>query len=198
MRSPILLILLLSASTLALSLHETHDSPSDHGSLHYYHRFARDHTSPLNTHIPLQEHYSNERNLRKQTYKITDQIKTVERQAGFHERAVKHQLLALKNQANKLENNAAADSKVANQKEQSIKEDINHSEKFREIYSQRGKENSEKLASALPDQVPSMTELVKFDHERTAHWTQKETRQQADLESTVSGDIKEGAKNADM
>jgi hypothetical protein len=146
----------------------------------------------------LQEHYSNERNLRKQTYKITDQIKTVERQAGFHERAVKHQLLALKNQANKLENNAAADLKVASQKEQAIKEDINHSEKFREIYTQRGKENSEKLASALPDQVSSRTELVKFDHERTAHWIQKETRQQADLQGTVSEDIKKTAKNSDM
>ena len=198
MRSTFVLALLLCATALTLNLTPLHHSSSSSGSLYYYNKFARDHTSPLNTKIPLQKHYSNERSLRTQAYKTTDQIKSVERKAGFKSRAIKHQLLALKNQANKLENNSHADSKVAHQKERAIKEDINHSEKFRELYEERGKVNSGHLASALPDEKASLAKLVKFDHDREAHWTKKETKQQAELQGTVAADLKEEAANGSM
>jgi hypothetical protein len=198
MRSLFILSLLLSATVLTLTQHSTSHSHPDEGSLHYYNKFARDHSSPLNTHIPLQKHYSNERSLRNQVYKISDEIKGVERKAGFKERALKHQLLALKNQANKLENNSEADSKVAHQKERAIKEDINHSEKFRELYEERGKVNSGHLGEALEDEKESLGKLVKFDHDRESHWAKKETRQQGDLQGTVAGDLKEEAVEAGL
>jgi len=192
MQSTFVLILLLSASALAVR-HES--MPSEHGSLYYYHKFAKDHTNPLNTHIPLQTHYSNERNNRKEAYKLDEQMSTVKRESGFKERDLKHKILKLENQSNVLQTNASADEKVAHQKEESIKEDLNHSEKFRELYEERGKTNAEHLTHALPDEQPALQKLVEFDHNRQQYWSHKENGQQKHLQKTVATDIKQASHN---
>lgn len=140
-------------------------------------------------------HYTNERNLRKESFKLGQQISTIKRNTGFKKRDLKHKILNLKNQSHVLSSNVHAEDKIAKQKERSIKEDLNHAEKFKELYEQREQVNRERLSKALPDQVASLKKLTDFDHERREHWAHKEDKEQKNLQSTVEGDIKANVAN---
>jgi hypothetical protein len=192
MKTTCFLILLLSASVLSVR-HQSMDS--ERGSLHYFEKFEKDHSKPINKKIPLDQHYSNERKLRKESFKLKEQAKTIRRNAGFKERDLKHKILELKNQADVLATNVHADDKIAKQRERSIKEDINHAEKFKELYEQRGEVNKERLSKALPDQAASLKKLSDFDQERKEHWAHVEDREQKNLQNTVQKDIKANVVN---
>ena len=162
--------------------------------LKYYHRYEKLHGAVINPNIPLTQHYANERKLRQKADHIKDEITHLKHETGFEERDLDRKVLGLKNEENSLKSGLKADNRIAQQHMQAIKYDINHQERFRELYSDRLKHNTEKLKHALPDQVPALNELVKFDRERVKHWLEGENKNQGSLEVAVEKNLKEKAE----
>ena len=60
---------------------------------------------------------------------------------------------------------AHAMNKILRQRIRSIKEEINHDEKFKEIYQRRAKKNANRLKKAKTYQKTAFQDLVNFDRE---------------------------------
>jgi len=146
-------------------------SKSKSGDLKYYHRFEKRHTWIPNSHIPLQKHYHNEKELREAEYRLEDKINHLKRGFGFQERTKSRNILADENTLAANESKEKADNRLHGQREMAIKEQINHEEKFRTKYKHRAEKNKKKLEHALPDEVPEYTTLENFDEERVKHFT---------------------------
>lgn len=97
-------------------------------------------------------------------------------------------MLMLENDENKARAMQKAVNRVSHQRERSIKEEINHDEKFREMYAKRLRKNTKRLEHALPDQRPSYQELVSFDQDRVKHWVDEENAYQQKLQHTIGDD----------
>lgn len=165
-------------------------------NLKYYHRYERNHGQKINPHVPLQRHYRNERHLREKANRVKDEIQKTIEEAGFKIRELGHKMIDMQNLVNK--DRAVRDGvfRMANQRENSVKEEINHEEKFKELYQQRLRKNDKRMATALPDQKIALEKLVKFDEERVAHWKAREDESQRTLQHTTEKDIKEGIKSS--
>ena len=142
------------------------NSQKGHGSLYYYHKFEKKHGWTPNANIPLGTHYNNEKMIRKHLYKLEARVQHMRRQEGFKERDLKRAILADQNKLATNEAVAKADNRLHNQKEEAIKEGINHNEKFKEKYQKRFLKNHDKLAHANPDQEAEFLELENFDQSR--------------------------------
>jgi len=187
------IILLISSFSLTLN-QKANLSQSTNGSLKYYHRYELNHGSVTpNPNIPLQQHYSNERGVRKEAYRLQDEIHKTARKASFKVRNMSRNELALKNKRDLLESRRSATDKVADQREQSIKEEINHDEKFKEIYARRLQENRSKAEHDLPDQRAADENLISFDQQRIKHFKKAEEDQQNELVKTRESDNTERA-----
>jgi len=188
-------ILLLTIAATALSV-KSQNGFGEKGSLYFYHKYEKNHAETLNPNVPLQKHYSNERHNREALNKIDDEIIRIKRKAGFKERTLKRQELALENERNTHHSSFKGANRIASQHERAIKEEINHQEKFREKYEHRLKKNRNKLAHALPDQVEAYKKLVDFDEDRVKYFTEEEHRQQHELEETMGHDLATKAKSS--
>ena len=184
-------ILLLTIAATALSVKKHHKKE---GALYFYHKYEKNHSEALNPKIPLQKHYSNERNNRKEANKLEDEILTIKRDAGFKERTLKREKLALENKRNVVHSIYRGEERMDRQHERAIKEEINHQEKFREKYEHRLDKNRKKLVRALPDQVEAYKKLVDFDERRVKHFTEAEHKEQHELHKTVEHDLRNKAK----
>lgn len=169
----------------------TQRPPIEYAPLIYYHKYEMNHGKAINPKVPLQQHYANEKALRQKADHIEDEIKKNEHQLGFKVREMKHKILGLLNAENKAKAERRAINKVSDQREQSIKEEINHDEKFRELYADRLQTNMKRLKGALPDQRPAYQELVKFDQDRVKHWTETENKYQSKLQQTLGRDTED-------
>merc|ERR1719335_484049 len=126
--------LLICVSVLAVvSLSEclNHNDNKHHGSLHYYHKFEKKHSWTPNAKIPLNTHYANERKIREHLYALQNKVHHMKRAEGFKVRDLKRAILAKENKLAKSEAVVKADQRLHNQREEAIKEQINHYEKFR-------------------------------------------------------------------
>jgi len=164
-------------------------------NLKYYHRYERHHGQKINPHVPLQRHYSNERKNRRAADHIKDQIQRTVEQAGFQVRQLKHSVVKMENNVNRDRATRDGVLRMADQRENSIKFEINHEEKFKELYEQRLKKNQRREGTALPDQRFALEKLVKFDEGRVAHWKKAEDGQQRLLQHTVQRDVEESIKS---
>jgi hypothetical protein len=171
------------------------------GNLYFYHKYEQNHTEALNTHVPLHQHYSNEKHNREALDHINDEITDSKRHTGFKVRTLKREVLGLKNEENKMKSTLKAEKRIADQRIRGVKEEINHQEKFRELYDGREETNRAHAGTALPDQAPSYNELVKFDHSRAQSFENGEHSQQDQLVSTESKEMQanmEGQKQEAM
>merc|ERR1712013_849147 len=81
-----------------------------------------------------------------------------------------------------------AANRVADQREQAIKYEINHDEKFREMYEDRLQKNRQHAETALPDERIADDELIRFDQARERHFREAENREQATFVRTKETD----------
>jgi len=160
-------------------------------NLKYYHRYERNHGEKINPHVPLQKHYSNERKNRRVADHLKDQIQKTIQQTGFQVRQLNHAVVNAENNVNRDRATRDGVFRMAEQRENSIKFEINHEEKFKELYEQRLRKNQRREGTALPDQRVALEKLVTFDENRVAHWKKAEDSQQRLLQHTVQGDIRE-------
>jgi len=165
-------------------------------NLKYYHRYEKNHGQKIDPTIPVQQHYRNERHLREKADHVKDEITDTIHQAGFKVRELKRKVLALKNLVNRDKAIRNGFVRMSNQRENSIKEEINHEEKFKELYEQRLRKNQGRENTALPDQRIALAKLVKFDQDRIVHWHKREMHSQKQLQHTVDSDIKKGVKTS--
>lgn len=77
-----------------------------------------------------------------------------------------------------------ADKRLTQQRELSIKGEMNHEEKFREFYTRRLKQNTAHSRAALPDEIPEYRRLLQFDHARIGVLTEKLRQNQEALNQT--------------
>ena len=188
------LLLVLALAVAVNSHHHGHHrlAEIETPDLTYYHKYEQNHGQKINPNVPLTKHYSNERKLRDQSDKLKDELQKTIQESGFAERNDEHQVVALKNQENRLKSQRTANFRIAHQREQSIKEEINHDEKFKELYQQRLAKNEKRVASALPDQRVALAKLIAFDKERIAVWKNTENKYQGVLENTLGKDLQSG------
>jgi len=157
-------------------------------NLKYYYRYERKHGKAINPKIPLKQHYANEKALRLRADHLKDSIAQITHSAGFKIRALKREEIGIKNNAIKAKSEQKAINKISDQREMAIKQELNHDEKFRELYKQRLQKNTRKMKGALPDEIPSLQKLVNFDKTRIMHWKKTEDNYQKKLVSTLSKD----------
>jgi len=112
-------------------------SQVDTPNLKYYHRYEKNHGQKINPNVPLHQHYRNERHLREQANGVKDEIEKTLQQAGFNVRELKHKIIRIKNNVNKDRAIRNGVLRMSQQRENSVKEEINHEEKFKELYEQR-------------------------------------------------------------
>lgn len=148
----------------------------------------------MNTKIPLHQHYDNEKNNREELDHIKDQVTDITRQTGFKIRTLKRDIVGLENEENQVKSTLDAAKLIDHQRLNSIKEEINHQEKFKELYDDREETNRQKAGTALPDQAPSYNELTSFDHSRVKNFTKGEHSQQDQLVSTESKEMQANMK----
>ena len=168
---------------LASGVHTTEDP------LYYYHKFEHKHGWVPNAHIPLQQHYTNEKDLRKKLYHVDDELNRMKRAEGFKERDLQREILGEKNQLTSLKSITHATNKLHDQREMAIKEGINHDEKFKEKYHGRLVKNRSKLAKALPDQKAEYSELVSFDKARQNYFLSDAGKKQTELNTNKKENI---------
>merc|ERR1711934_1050508 len=184
------IVLILSLTSLSLAIaHPRRKSLAQHGSLYYYHKFEHRHGWVPNSHVPLQQHYSNERHLRHKAFEVEDKINHLKRKEGFKLRDQERKNLAIKNELNVTTSSHHAEKRLHRQREQAIKEQINHQEKFREKYQARLLKNRKKVAHALPDQVPEYTALISFDKERENYFSKAEDAENQKLHHIRQEDL---------
>ena len=181
---------LAKVESKASKTHKTND-------LYYYHKFEKRHGWVPNTHIPLQQHYNNEKHLRQKLYKVEDDINHLKRQTGFGERKLKREVLKNKNALHTLKSVDHASDRLHGQRGMSIKEQINHYEKFREKYHKRLMKNRLKAQKALPDQRGEYDTLVKFDEARSKYFLGAANKEQEKLDKTrkENGEFKMKTRN---
>ena len=109
---------------------------------------------------------------------------------GFKVRDLSRSVLALENDLNTLKTQNSAIHKLHLQWEASLKEQINHYEKFREKYAARQLKNKGKLSGALPDQESEYQTLVDFDKERKGHFKTAEDKENQKLNNNKIDDKK--------
>jgi len=166
------------------------------GSLHYYNKFEKKHGWAPNANIPLGKHFSNEKRIREHLYKLEAKVQHMKRGEGFKVRDIKRAILANENLLAKTEAIAKADNRLHNQKEQAIKEGINHNEKFKEKYQKRFLKNHNKLAHALPDQEPEFLALENFDQKRENALGNLEAQEQQRLNRQRKEDMEANIKSS--
>ena len=186
MKSLILILALCSVAysvpTTAMKDHKDVPATTEHAPLHYYNKYELNHGTLINPKIPLTKHYSNEREERKADYKLKDEIRKLKEETHFKLLDMERHILELQNKFDDLKNEVNGNVREDDQKTMAIEEQINHDEKFKEMYNQRLEENSHKEKTALPDQVPVYKKLMKFDENREEHWLHDEKHQQKDLD----------------
>lgn len=146
----ITLLFTIIATSMALNKHANLSQAQN--DLKYYHRYESNHAAVTpNPKIPLNQHYSNERDLRKKAYALQDKIHQVAHDAEFKVRDMNRAKLALQNRQTTLKAERKADQNMADQREEAIKYEINHDEKFREMYQDRLQKNRHHAEHALPN-----------------------------------------------
>jgi len=193
-RALLILVSVFAIVSLAQSLKLAQNEHK--GSLHYYHKFEKRHGWTPNAHIPLGRHYSNEKRIRQHLYKLESKVQALKRSEGFKVRDVKRAILANENKLAKDEAIAKADNRLHNQKEQAIKEGINHNEKFKEKYQKRFLKNHNKLAHALPDEEPEFLALENFDQAREQALGNLEAQEQQRLNKQKKEDMQDHIKRS--
>jgi len=193
MRAVFAILAILSLSTCCLAI-QNKSLAKRSDDLHYYHKYEANHSWTPNVHVPLQQHYSNERNLRKELYKTEDQMQKLKHDHEFHKSDVKRAELAKKNELVKLETTTAADSELREERAAAIKEEINHDEKFREKYHARFLKNKDKLVHAMPDQEAALGTLTDFDKSRDEHFQKHEMSQNEKLQKEEKAIVEENMK----
>merc|ERR1719240_1504896 len=143
MKFALLLIALLGASQAVKTMKSANKNSGD---LKYYHRYEERHGVPEQNQadIPLDDHYREERQLRKNLFNTEEKIKKLEEHVGFALRDLERQKLAFENDEDKVNSEITATNRMEDQRIQALKEDLNHEEKFRELYEARLKKNLEK------------------------------------------------------
>lgn len=192
MRTTLLVVLALALSANCLKMptkNLTQSKSVEQSALHYYHKYEEHHGKAINPNVPLKQHYSNEKALRVKADHIKDQIAKNTHQLGFQVRALKRKILGLENEENKAESERTAVNRITEQREEAIKYEINHDEKFRELYKKRLERNTNLLKHALPDQRESEQKLITFDQDRVKHWTEVENKEQEKLQETSGKDV---------
>ena len=124
-------------------------------------------------------------------YKLENKVNQLKRQEGFKVRDLKRAILANKNKLATNEAVAKADNRLHDQKEQAIKEGINHNEKFKEKYQKRFLKNHKKLAHALPDEEPEYMALENFDQARVEVLRSIEAEEQKKLNHQKEVDMED-------
>jgi len=190
----LILILTLSliafASTLkvvAQPVSNLSQYPAEHSTvsaptLNYYHKYEQDHhqATPLPT-VPLEQHYHNERENRKQAFKLKHKAASVVQHVGYKVRDLKRKVLRNNNEKNQENSNGHAFNLISSQKLESVKEEINHDEKMREIYVAREQKNARREQSALPNQQKAYQKLRDFDHKEARFFRKRENQEQNKL-----------------
>merc|ERR1711957_878668 len=139
----------------------------------------------------LKYYHRYERKNRRVADHLKDQIQKTIQQTGFQVRQLNHAVVNAENNVNRDRATRDGVFRMAEQRENSIKFEINHEEKFKELYEQRLRKNQRREGTALPDQRVALEKLVRFDENRVAHWKKAEDSQQRLLQHTVQGDIRE-------
>lgn len=178
---------------ISLSTHKnTSDSHSaSHSDLYYYHKWEQGQMNQPKKNVPLREHYRRERIIRRKTYMLDDQIASLKRKGEMRVRDLKHEKLRYSNRLNQEKSIRKAETKLHEQREAAIKEEINHDEKFREKYEERLVNNKARIESALPDQRSEFEKLVEFDDKRIKHFESQLDDEQKKLRDTETDDDKE-------
>ena len=187
--SKALLACVLTFAIISLTQCVAVQSGSGHGDLYYYHKFEKNHSWEPNAKLPLMKHYSNEKKIREALYKLQGEVTKLEREQGFKIRDMKRAILADKNKLATTEAVDKADTRLHNQREEAIKEQINHQEKFKEKYQKRFLKNHEKLSKAQPDEEPEYLALENFDQYRVKHFRKAEAVQQLKLNKNEQKDM---------
>lgn len=187
------LVLLITFAIISLSQAVASNADKAHGSLYYYHKFEKKHSFVPKQNVPLNTHYSNEKKIREELYKLENKVNKLKRKEGFKVRDLKRATLAAENSLAKIESTKKADDKVHEQREEAIKEQINHEERFREKYQKRFLRNHKKLAKALPDQEPEFMALEAFDNTRVQDFRKEEAADQVKLNEQRRKDMNEKA-----
>lgn len=177
-------------ASFCLSIHNVSLAKSS-DDLRYYKKYEKEHSWRPNIHVPLQQHYSNEKNLRKELYKTEDQMQKLKHTHDFHKSDVKRAELAKRNELVKLESTTAADNELKGQQIAALKEEINHDEKFREKYHARFLKNNAEEAHAMPDQRGALQTLTAFDKERDQHFQKAEMTENNKLQKLEQETVQE-------
>ena len=80
--------------------------------LYYYYKFEKGQNFAPNPKIPLEQHYKNERNLRKKFYHLKDDMQHMKMEEGFKVRDLSRSVLALENDLNTLKTQNGAIHKL--------------------------------------------------------------------------------------
>ena len=196
------LILILSCLTFALAEHVKKDikevvkaATGEKGPLHYYHIYEENHGTFINPKIPVKQHYENERKERKELFHLKDALRKLKETTHFKLLDLERRILAFENNDDVLKNTVNGNDRINEQKAMSLKEEINHDEKFKELYADRLDLNTKKEKTASPDQVPVYEKLVKFDSQRDSHWAGKEKENQKKLDSQKRHTVEENEED---
>jgi len=159
---------LSNISKITNFLSQKEDADQD-DNLVYFHRYEATRGVP-NKEVPLQQHYINERALRKKSYKLKDELSDYDREASMQTRELKHKANFERNKALRFISLLNAQKRLYLQKEAALKDEMNHEEKAREFYENRLKINDKSERTALPDQRAEFQKLARFDRDEVKHY----------------------------
>lgn len=194
--------LLHTITTTSLTIPKPVDAditPQDKkGPLYYYWKFESDNNGlPSQYRNDLDTHYNKEHNLRSEHYKLKDRETHLQQDVGFKTRKIKHSIISEKNKVNVLKSQLHANNKTFSQKERAMQEQINHDEKFREVFAERLGKNQSDIPHALPDEKIADKKLAKFDKDRIDYFRDNEIEHQKKLSQIQSKDDEMTTEYAD-
>lgn len=168
----------------------------DGGNLKYYNKYQMNHGEAIapNPKVTLKNVHEDERQSRQQAYTIQDDIKNLSNQAENRVKKLDHKKAKLEKKVVYQEGKEHTLDTIADQKEESIKEQINHDEKFKELYLKRGRENKGRYELDSPDLKPADAKLANFDQERVKNFRKAELKQNKQLNKSKKHDLEKKAK----